>query len=137
MKLSLEVNRGSYIIQSYGVGRITVARCSETAAPDSAPAQQEIVTGSFILTPQALIRDWPPRTVTELTHAHFDTLALYQPQIVIFGSGTRLHFPHPKLTAALHEQGIGLEVMDTGAACRTYNVLLAEGRNVIAAMLML
>lgn len=54
----------------------------------------------------------------------------------MFGAGARLRFPHPRLTAALTNAGIGVEVMDTGAACRTYNVLLSEDRRVLAAVLL-
>ena len=58
-----------------------------------------------------------------------------KPELVLFGSGTRLRFPHPSLVRPLIERRIGVETMDSAAACRTYNVLLGEGRAVIAALL--
>jgi len=83
------------------------------------------------------MRDWPPQRFEDLDSSHFDMLAELQPEFVLFGSGARLRFPSPALTASLLNQGIGIEAMDTGAACRTYNVLIAEGRNVAAALLMI
>jgi len=59
-----------------------------------------------------------------------------QPDIVVLGTGASLRFPHPRLTRALLEQRIGLEVMDTAAACRTFNILAAEGRRVAAALML-
>jgi len=59
-----------------------------------------------------------------------------QPEIVVLGSGPRQRFPEPRLLAAIMTRGIGCEVMDTGAACRTYNVLVSEGRRAVAALLL-
>lgn len=67
--------------------------------------------------------------------AHFEWLRRQQPEIVLLGTGPKLRFPHPSLTRPLMEAGIGLEVMDNGAACRTYNLLASEGRKVLAAIL--
>ena len=67
--------------------------------------------------------------------AHFEWLRRQQAEIVLLGTGARLRFPHPSLSRPLAEAGIGLEVMDTGAACRTYNLLASEGRKVLAAIL--
>jgi len=70
-----------------------------------------------------------------LDEASFETLATLSPELVIFGSGSRLRFPKPGLLKPLMARRIGFETMDTAAACRTYNVLLAEGRAVVAALL--
>jgi uncharacterized protein len=78
---------------------------------------------------------WPVASFEALTAADFEAIAALTPELVIFGSGPRLRFPHPTLTKALNARRIGLETMDTAAACRTYNVLLAEGRAVVAALL--
>ncbi len=67
--------------------------------------------------------------------AHFEWLRQQQPEIVLLGTGPRLRFPHPSLTRPLIEARIGFEVMDTGAACRTYNLLAGEGRKVLVAIL--
>ncbi len=66
---------------------------------------------------------------------HFHWIAEHPVEIVLFGTGTRLRFPHPALTRPLADARIGLEVMDIGALCRTYNILVTEGRSVAAAVL--
>lgn len=78
---------------------------------------------------------WGPAGFEGLQDVHFDALAALAPEIVVFGSGPTLRFPKPALLRALMERRIGVETMDTPAACRTYNVLLAEGRSVVAALL--
>lgn len=79
--------------------------------------------------------DWNCTRFEQLTAEHFTLLAKTQPELVIFGSGTRLRFPPPAFLRALMAQRIGIETMDTLAACRTYNILAGEGRQVIAALL--
>lgn len=79
--------------------------------------------------------DWKCTRFEDLTEAHFALLAETQPELVIFGSGTRLRFLQPAFTRALIHKRIGIETMDTLAACRTYNILAGEGRQVIAALL--
>jgi uncharacterized protein len=81
------------------------------------------------------VRAWPPRRFDDLTQADFDSLLQDNPELVIFGSGAHLRFPRPALLRGLIERGVGFETMDTAAACRTYNVLVSEGRNVVAALL--
>lgn len=91
---------------------------------------------SLVVLPERLITDWPPSRFDGLEAAHFEMLAALDQEIVLLGTGERLEFPHPRLTAALARARVGLEVMDNGAACRTYNVLVAEGRKVAAALLL-
>jgi uncharacterized protein len=91
---------------------------------------------SSVLVPwKGAVVAWPVAEFGALTETHFASLAALQPELVIFGSGSRIRFAHPALLRALIERGIGVETMDTAAACRTYNVLLAEGRSVLAALL--
>ena len=78
---------------------------------------------------------WAVDDFAALTEAHFEAVAALAPELVIFGSGSRIRFPHPSLLRPLISRRIGIETMDTAAACRTYNVLLAEGRAVVAALL--
>jgi uncharacterized protein len=91
--------------------------------------------GSVVVPWSGAVRAWPLRRFDELTQAHFDSLLPDKPELVIFGSGRHLRFPQPALLRTLIERRIGFETMDTAAACRTYNVLVSEGRNVIAALL--
>ena len=78
---------------------------------------------------------WQADSFESLRAEHFARIAALKPELVIFGSGARLRFPAPALLRPLIDAGIGVETMDTAAACRTYNVLLAEGRSVVAALL--
>ena len=79
--------------------------------------------------------DWNCTSFEQLTEEHFTRLASLQPELVIFGSGLRLRFAPPAFMRALMQKRIGIETMDTLAACRTYNILAGEGRQVIAALL--
>jgi uncharacterized protein len=78
---------------------------------------------------------WGVASFGELGVEHFERIVALRPAVVIFGSGARLRFAPPALLRALMEQRIGVETMDTPAACRTYNVLVNEGRAVLAALL--
>ena len=78
---------------------------------------------------------WDCQRFEQLTAEHFALLAGMKPELVIFGSGARLRFPPPAFLRGLMERRIGLETMDTLAACRTYNILAGEGRHVVAALL--
>ncbi len=91
--------------------------------------------GSIIVLPEAPVIAWPVSSFEALGPEHFELLIAPAPEVVIFGSGERLRFPHPRLTAALAKHRIGVETMDFKAACRTYNILMAEGRKVAAALL--
>lgn len=90
---------------------------------------------SVIVPSSGAVEAWAVDTFEALTTAHFERLAALEPELVIFGSGARLRFVRPPLIRSLIERRIGIETMDTAAACRTYNVLLAEGRSVVAALL--
>lgn len=79
--------------------------------------------------------DWHCGRFEDLSEAHFDLLVATRPELIIFGSGSRIRFVAPRFLRALMQQRIGIETMDTLAACRTYNVLAGEGRQVIAALL--
>lgn len=90
---------------------------------------------SVVVLPDRDVLAWQAARFTDLTTASFDLIAELAPEIVVFGSGARQRFPHPRLLAPLSSRGIGVETMDVHAACRTYNILVAEGRKVAAALL--
>jgi uncharacterized protein len=93
--------------------------------------------GRSVLVPwQGAVEDWPARSAADLQPAHFEQVLRLQPELVVFGSGPRLTFVAPALYRALIDARIGVETMDTAAACRTYNVLASEGRSVVAALLL-
>ncbi len=123
MKLQFDDNAAVYRISSYQKGSVVV--------------NEEVLVGSFILMPKTLIRDWPPQNFDTLQRDHFQSVARLEPEIVLFGSGARQRFPAAEITRPLIEARIAVEVMDTGAACRTYNILSSEDRSVAAALLMI
>ena len=90
---------------------------------------------SVIVPWRGRVEPWGVTSIDALEAESFERIAALSPELVIFGSGARLRFPKPALLQALMTRRIGLETMDTAAACRTYNVLLAEGRAVVAALL--
>jgi uncharacterized protein len=121
LKLHLERNNTLNFITAFDASQVQVNETSY-AAP-------------LIVLPQQLIEDWRPRVFADLTEADFARLAGLGMEIILLGTGAKQSFPHPRLTRALMEKRIGLEVMDTAAACRTYNILAGEGRSVAAALL--
>ena len=90
---------------------------------------------SVVVLPDRLIEDWPAPGVDALAAEHLAPLAGLGLEIVLLGTGRRLRFPRPEVTRPLIEAGIGFEVMDLQAACRTYNILVSEERKVAAALL--
>ncbi len=90
---------------------------------------------SLVVPWQGEIEDWQVADLSALTPAHFERIAARRPEVVIFGSGSRLRFLPPALLRPLIEARIGIETMDTAAACRTYNVLVSEGRRAVAALI--
>lgn len=91
---------------------------------------------SLVVTPDELLSGRLPASFDTLEAAHFDALLELQPEVVLFGSGSQLRFPHPQLYQALSRARIGVECMDTPAACRTYNILMSEDRKVVAVILL-
>ena len=76
------------------------------------------------------------RVRADSAEGDFADLLAHRPEVVVFGAGPAIRFPHSRLTRALTEARVGIEVMDTAAACRTFNILAAEGRSVVAALLL-
>jgi uncharacterized protein len=96
----------------------------------------EKITGSVVLGARGERFDWDCRSFAELTPAHFERLAALDAELIVFGSGQRNRFPPPAWLQPLMAKRVGLETMDTAAACRTYNILAGEGRHVVAALLL-
>lgn len=90
--------------------------------------------GHVIISPETIIRDWAVDTPTSLAVDELEPAVVLQPEILLVGTGARLELPEANLMQLLAERGIGLEIMDTPAACRTYNVLAHEHRRVVAAL---
>jgi uncharacterized protein len=90
---------------------------------------------SLLLMPEGPVEAWSCQGFADLKIEDFEKIAQKQPALVILGSGKKIQFPRPELIAPLIRAKIGIETMDLQAACRTYNVLMAEGRNVLAALI--
>ncbi|HAT33075.1 MAG TPA: hypothetical protein DCW29_20190 [Janthinobacterium sp.] len=90
---------------------------------------------SLIVMPELAPRDWDVAAFDDLNEAHFAQILADAPDVVILGTGARQRFVHPKLTAALTMRRIGVECMDNKAACRTYNILMGEGRKATLALI--
>ncbi|MDY7578347.1 Mth938-like domain-containing protein [Herbaspirillum sp. RTI4] len=90
---------------------------------------------SLLVLPEIAPAEWPVSAFDSLTAEHFAQIDATQPDVVILGTGQRQRFAHPKLMTALTERRIGVECMDNQAACRTYNILMAEGRKVALALI--
>jgi Uncharacterized conserved protein len=138
MKFSQDTFGGGYAIRAYTATTVTVLGPGQAGEDGASPAlpRSEVLTASFVIASQHLNRNWPPRQYAELAPEHFARLLELEPEVVLLGTGTTFRYPAPALLAPLTGRGIGVEVMDTGAACRTYNVLVAEGRQVVAAILL-
>ena len=90
---------------------------------------------SIVVSAEEVRSDWTVAGFDDLSEAHFSYFVALKPDVLLLGTGARQRFPHPHLYRALTDAGIALECMDTPAACRTYNILVAEDRKVIAAIL--
>ena len=121
MKFEREQADGRNSFTGYGEGYVEVNQARRRA--------------SLIVTADR-VEDWPVHGVGEITPERLAPLLAMRPEIVLLGTGARFVFPDPRVLAPLHAARIGVEVMDTPAACRTYNILLAEGRKVLAALIL-
>ncbi len=120
MQFTLETHSQANLVRAYGRSEL---RIGETR-----------VRASCIVTADRLITDWAPQSVEALTPEHLAQILDLEPQIVLLGTGPRQSFPPAGIRALLAGRGIGLEVMDLGAACRTFNILVQEERRVAAAL---
>src|SRR5664279_2155052 len=121
MKLHLTNAPDNQLITGYGEGWVEINRLR--------------FSRSLIVMPDAIIHDWEISDFGHLMAEHFAKLAELKPEVVLLGTGKTQCFIHPSLSRALTEAGIGVECMDTAAACRTYNFLMAESRRVAALLI--
>ena len=122
MKLSLDIGDGNYVITGYEPGVVYI----------NAIAYRQ----NLLVTPENLYTEWSLGPLANLQASAFDCLRPQLPDVLLLGTGARLRWPDRQLLPSLRDAGIGLEVMDTAAACRTYNILMAEGRTVAAGLIL-
>ncbi len=122
MKFERDSAEGRNTFSGYGDGYVLVGAKRYTA--------------SLVVSGDRVIEEWPAASIDALTADHLAAIVELSPEIVLLGTGAAFTFPEPSLLAPLYKANIGVEVMDTPAACRTYNILLGEGRNVVAALIL-
>lgn len=135
MRFNQESDPQKYAIRAYSEGYVDVQIPTIIAAKDNSEKSIR-VQQSFIMSPQKLIQNWPLRTASALTNPIFDQILDLKPEIILLGTGLRLEFADISITKTALENGIGVETMDSAAACRTYNILMLEGRNVAVALML-
>ena len=121
MKLDFETDGCKYMIRGYHEDGVVI--------------NEQRYRHSLIVTPTQLVLEWPPASVYELSAADIGAIIDLDPELVLLGTGSRQSFPAAEITRAIHEAGIGLEVMSTPAACRSFTILAAEQRRVAAALM--
>jgi uncharacterized protein len=122
MKLNLTTAENNYLITAYSESYIEV--------------NKQRHAGSLILMPQELILDWDVKSFSDLIEKHLSEIAEFNTEVVLLGTGEKHQFLHPKIYQSLTVKGIPIECMTTAAACRTYNILMSEHRNVLAALIL-
>ncbi len=121
MKFHLTRAAGQNLFTGYGSGYVAI--------------NHQRFEHPVLVAPGQAVQAWDADGFESLTAAHFESVLELKPEIVLFGSGDLLRFPRPELTRPFAAAAVGFEAMDTKAACRTYNILMAEGRQVVAAIL--
>ena len=116
MHIVQEVGQATYVIRGYAPGEIRI--------------NEVRYTQSLIITPNQLDLTWQPKDHTRLELTDLMPVLPFEPEVILLGSGQRLRFPDQEIVRFFYARHIGLEVMDTAAACRTYNILMVEGRTV-------
>ena len=122
MKFAQENLNDGYVITAYDSGSIAI--------------NGKNFCHSLILQQTRLEQQWPVSDIGQLAATHIAQILDFQPELVVIGTGEKLVFPVAEVYADLIRRGIGVEFMDTGAACRTYNILSGEGRNVVAGIIL-
>jgi uncharacterized protein len=121
VKLHLNTSYTQKIFTAHGSGYVVVSG--------------ERYEHSLVVAPEHVLTDWRPENFESLEESHFTYFLTLKPEILLVGTGTQQRFGHPRLYQALIAERIGVEFMDTPAACRTYNILMAEDRKVLAAII--
>jgi len=94
-----------------------------------------LCSGPLIVSANKLLTDWPVSSPEDLNSQHLDQILEFEPELVLIGTGKRQIFLSPEMLMVFYRQSVGIETMNTHAACRTFNVLVSEGRNVVAALM--
>lgn len=121
MPLSEDIISGSYSIQAYESGQLTI--------------NQKTYSDSLVLSASDIISPWPVTSIEQLSSDHFECVLDLKPDVVLLGTGDKQAFPAMEMMGFFAHHNLGVEAMNTGALCRTFNILVAEDRNVVAAII--
>lgn len=121
MLLTEDIGIGNYHIRAYDAVSVTI--------------NETLYTSSVIISPYKFIANWEPKSLEDLKPEYFQIVLSLQPEVVILGTGKKFIFPDKEKLTPLLQKRIGIESMDTGAACRTYTALMSEGRKIVAALI--
>ena len=121
VKLHISPHNSHFIVTAYGDDHVAI--------------NGRVLRHSLLLMPNHIDEEWGPNNFSALTHAHLEPLAALAGDVLLLGTGLKQRFPPPTLLRPLIEAGRSVEIMDTQAACRTYNILVTEGRVVVAALI--
>jgi len=121
MKFAQDCQQEGYVITSYDNSSICI--------------NGKTFSKSLIVASRQLGENWEIETVESLRETHINQLLLFNPELIIIGTGNKLVFPAVEVYSSIIRRGIGIDFMDTGAACRTYNILMSEGRDVVAGLI--
>ena len=121
MKLQSDPHSGANTITGYGPGYVEI--------------NQTPYTHAVLLSSDGVISEWPVQSFEALAANHFAQMVDLKPELILIGTGGRQRFPSPELLKSLISAKIGYEIMDSQAACRTYNILVGEGRQVLLALI--
>ncbi len=122
MKFAQDSQDEGYVITAYG--------------EDTVSLNGKVFERSLIVANTEFSEDWDVTGIDQLTDEHIAQVLSFEPELIIIGTGSKLVFPQVEIYAAIIKQGIGVDFMDTHAACRTYNILMSEGRGVVAGLIL-
>jgi uncharacterized protein len=122
MKFAQDSQEDGYVITAYDDNSVSI--------------NGKTFSQSLVVANTRLKENWGVSDIELLTANHIETVLSFQPELIIIGTGNRLFFPAIEIYSGIIEHGIGVDFMDTGAACRTYNILMSEGRDVVAGLIL-
>ncbi len=122
MKFAQDSQEDGYVITAYDDNSVSINGKS--------------FTQSLVVASTRLHENWNIADIKLLSSSHIEEILSFQPELVIIGTGNRLFFPEIEIYSGIIKHGIGVDFMDTGAACRTYNILVSEGRDVVAGLIL-
>jgi len=122
MKFAQDSQDEGYVITAYGEDTVSV--------------NSKVFERSLIVANTEFNEDWGVAAIDQLAHEHITQILSFKPELIIIGTGSKLVFPAVEIYSAIIKRGIGVDFMDTHAACRTYNILMSEGRGVVAGLIL-